>query len=206
MARNKRKNRIRTVLRVNTKGRDGPARAEPLFAMPRVLAFVMDSAGVGALPDAASSAMRRKRTPSVTSRNAWAVCGCRIWSRGSARPHHDDTRGGRGRSSGRGGWASAREVTRQRHNHGSLGDGWDCDRNALPDLPRRLSARGHQKHCARRSSASRRSATSRPTGTEIIAELGEEHQRTGRPILYTSADSVFQVAAHEDTVPFGDAP
>ena len=39
------------------------------------------------------------------------------------------------------------------------------------------------------------------SGTEIIAELGEEHQRTGRPILYTSADSVFQVAAHESTVP-----
>jgi phosphopentomutase len=39
------------------------------------------------------------------------------------------------------------------------------------------------------------------SGTEIIAELGEEHQRTGRPILYTSADSVFQVAAHETTVP-----
>lgn len=39
------------------------------------------------------------------------------------------------------------------------------------------------------------------SGTEIIKELGEEHQRTGRPILYTSADSVFQVAAHEQTVP-----
>jgi phosphopentomutase len=39
------------------------------------------------------------------------------------------------------------------------------------------------------------------SGTEIIAELGEEHQRTGRWIVYTSADSVFQVAAHEDTVP-----
>ncbi len=39
------------------------------------------------------------------------------------------------------------------------------------------------------------------SGTEIIAELGEEHQRTGQPILYTSADSVFQVAAHEATVP-----
>lgn len=39
------------------------------------------------------------------------------------------------------------------------------------------------------------------SGTQIIAECGEEHQRTGRPILYTSADSVFQVAAHESTVP-----
>jgi phosphopentomutase len=35
------------------------------------------------------------------------------------------------------------------------------------------------------------------SGTEIIAELGEEHVRTGKPICYTSADSVFQVAAHE---------
>src|SRR3990167_1773331 len=39
------------------------------------------------------------------------------------------------------------------------------------------------------------------SGTEIIAELGEEHVRTGRPIVYTSADSVFQIAAHEDIIP-----
>jgi phosphopentomutase len=39
------------------------------------------------------------------------------------------------------------------------------------------------------------------SGTEIIAELGEEHVRTGCPIVYTSADSVFQVAAHEDVIP-----
>ena len=39
------------------------------------------------------------------------------------------------------------------------------------------------------------------SGTEIIAELGEEHVRTGKPIVYTSADSVFQVAAHEDVIP-----
>ena len=35
------------------------------------------------------------------------------------------------------------------------------------------------------------------SGTEIIEELGEEHIRTGKPICYTSADSVFQIAAHE---------
>lgn len=39
------------------------------------------------------------------------------------------------------------------------------------------------------------------SGTEIIAELGEEHMRTGDVIVYTSADSVFQVAAHEEIVP-----
>lgn len=39
------------------------------------------------------------------------------------------------------------------------------------------------------------------SGTEILKELGEEHVRTGSPILYTSGDSVFQVAAHEDVIP-----
>lgn len=39
------------------------------------------------------------------------------------------------------------------------------------------------------------------SGTEIIKQLGEEHMRTGRPIVYTSADSVFQIAAHEEVIP-----
>jgi phosphopentomutase len=39
------------------------------------------------------------------------------------------------------------------------------------------------------------------SGTEVIQRYGEEHLRTGRPIVYTSGDSVFQVAAHEDVVP-----
>lgn len=39
------------------------------------------------------------------------------------------------------------------------------------------------------------------SGTEIIKELGEEHVRTGKPIVYTSGDSVFQIAAHEKVIP-----
>jgi phosphopentomutase len=39
------------------------------------------------------------------------------------------------------------------------------------------------------------------SGTEIIKELGEEHLKTGYPIVYTSADSVFQIAAHEEIIP-----
>ena len=42
------------------------------------------------------------------------------------------------------------------------------------------------------------------SGTEIIKELGEEHVRTGKPIVYTSADSVFQIAAHEKVIPIGE--
>ena len=39
------------------------------------------------------------------------------------------------------------------------------------------------------------------SGTEILKELGEEHVRTGKPIVYTSGDSVFQIAAHEEVIP-----
>ena len=39
------------------------------------------------------------------------------------------------------------------------------------------------------------------SGTEVIKQLGEQHLRTGQPIVYTSADSVFQIAAHEDVIP-----
>jgi phosphopentomutase len=39
------------------------------------------------------------------------------------------------------------------------------------------------------------------SGTEILKELGVEHMRTGKPIVYTSADSVFQIAAHEEIIP-----
>ena len=42
------------------------------------------------------------------------------------------------------------------------------------------------------------------SGTEIIKELGEEHLRTGKPIVYTSGDSVFQIAAHEDVIPIAE--
>jgi phosphopentomutase len=42
------------------------------------------------------------------------------------------------------------------------------------------------------------------SGTEIIERLGDEHVRTGKPIVYTSADSVFQVAAHEDIIPIAE--
>ena len=42
------------------------------------------------------------------------------------------------------------------------------------------------------------------SGTEIINKLGNEHVATGKPIIYTSADSVFQIAAHEEVIPIDD--
>jgi phosphopentomutase len=42
------------------------------------------------------------------------------------------------------------------------------------------------------------------SGTEIIKELGQEHVRTGKPIVYTSGDSVFQIATHEEVIPIAE--
>ena len=51
----------------------------------------------------------------------------------------------------------------------------------------------------------RRTLGNRPaSGTQIIKELGEEHVRTGFPIVYTSGDSVFQIAAHENVIPIAE--
>jgi len=51
----------------------------------------------------------------------------------------------------------------------------------------------------------RKSLGNKPaSGTEIIKELGEEHVRTGFPIVYTSGDSVFQIAAHEEVIPIAE--
>jgi phosphopentomutase len=51
----------------------------------------------------------------------------------------------------------------------------------------------------------RKTIGNRPaSGTEIIKELGEEHVRTGLPIVYTSGDSVFQIATHEDVIPVAE--
>jgi phosphopentomutase len=51
----------------------------------------------------------------------------------------------------------------------------------------------------------RRTLGNKPaSGTEILKELGEEHVRTGFPIVYTSGDSVFQIATHEDVIPIAE--
>jgi phosphopentomutase len=51
----------------------------------------------------------------------------------------------------------------------------------------------------------RRTLGNKPaSGTEILKELGAEHMRTGFPIVYTSGDSVFQIAAHEDVIPVAE--
>jgi phosphopentomutase len=167
--------------------------------MARVLAFVMDSAGVGALPDASSygDAPLANTIGNVAERlgglhlpNFEQLGLGRITPiRGVAAVERPEAAVGRlaERSKGKdtitGHWEMAGIVTEvpfPTYPHGFPPEVVEafmaiCGVAPLGNVP--------------------------ASGTEIIAELGAEHQRTGRPILYTSADSVFQVAAHEATVP-----
>ena len=96
-----------------------------------------------------------------------------------------------------------RSVERQGHAVRPLGDrrrAGDFRLGLFPARPSRPSrARLTDALIARAASLPGLLGNKHASGTEIIAELGEEHMRTGKPIIYTSADSVIQIAAHEET-------
>jgi phosphopentomutase len=167
--------------------------------MPRVLAFVMDSAGVGALPDANTygDAPLANTIGNVAER----VGGLHL-------PNFE--RLGLGRTTMIRGVAAVDQPTGMVGRLRELSRGKDTITGhwemagIVIDVPFPTYPNGFPAEVVDAFTA----IVGRPplgnvpaSGTEIIEELGAEHQRTGRPILYTSADSVFQVAAHEDTVP-----
>jgi phosphopentomutase len=167
--------------------------------MPRVLAFVLDSAGVGALPDAAGfgDAPKANTIGNVAER----VGGLRM-------PNFE--RLGLGRTTTIRGVAAvdrpAGAVGRlheKSRGKDTITGHWEMA-GIVTEIPFPTYPDGFPAEVidAFTAIAGKPPLGNLPaSGTEIIAELGAEHQRTGRPILYTSADSVFQVAAHEDTVP-----
>lgn len=167
--------------------------------MPRVLAFVMDSAGVGALPDAAEYG----DGPQVnTLGNVAAHLG------GLRMPNFE--RLGLGRTTVIRGVAAVIEpaaavgrLRERSHGKDTITGHWEMA-GIVTEVPFPTYPCGFPPEVVDAFTA----IVGKPplgnvaaSGTEIIQELGPEHQRTGRPILYTSADSVFQVAAHEETVP-----
>jgi phosphopentomutase len=167
--------------------------------MPRVLAFVMDSAGVGALPDANlyGDAPRANTIGNVAEH----VGGVHL-------PNFELL--GLGRTTAiRGVAAVARpsgvvgRLREKSRGKDTITGHWEMA-GIVIDVPFPTYPEGFPPDVIEAFTAIVGKAplgNVPASGTEIIEELGEEHQRTGRPILYTSADSVFQVAAHEDTVP-----
>ena len=165
------------------------------MAFRRVIWIVLDSVGIGEMPDAASSA--------TAAATRWAT------SRGGARESAQPARAGLGNielagppgpsppagSYGRCALASPGKDTTTGH--------WEMVGIHL-DKPFPLYPHGFPREVMdefERRIGRRTLGNKAASGTEIIEELGEEHMRTGSPIVYTSADSVFQIAAHEEVIP-----
>jgi phosphopentomutase len=167
--------------------------------MPRILAFVMDSAGVGALPDA-------QEYHDGANANTLANVAQRLG--GLQLPNFERLGLGaitpiRGVPSDTPPLASVGRLKERSKGKDTITGHWEMV-GVVTEVAFPTYAHGFPDDVIEQFTAivGQPPLGNRPaSGTEIIAELGEEHQRTGRPILYTSADSVFQVAAHEDTVP-----
>jgi phosphopentomutase len=163
----------------------------------RAIVIVMDSVGIGALPDAHAYGDEGSNTLGNIARQVrldiptLAACGLPRVVDLPGVPIADPARGAFGRMAERS--AGKDSVT----GHWEL-MGLVIER-PFPTFPGGFPADLIQAFELR---------IGRPTlgnvvasGTAIIDELGSEHMRTGAPIVYTSADSVFQIAAHEDVVP-----
>ena len=170
----------------------------PVFA--RVFLIVLDSVGVGELPDAASYGDQGSNTLGNISRHrSLHLPSLQVLGLGNIIPingvspaQHPGAAFGRmaeaspGKDSVTGHWEIAGLV---------------LDR-PFPTFPHAFPGELIAEFEAR---IGRRTLGNEvASGTEIVTRLGDEHVRTGRPIVYTSADSVFQIAAHEDVVPVPD--
>ncbi len=165
----------------------------------RALILVADSVGCGALPDAASYGDEGSDTLGNVSR---AVGGLSLPVMGSLGLGHLTPILGVPPTPAPRGWFG--KMAERSHGKDTITGHWEMMGVVLAEGLRTFP-RGFPPELIEAFLA----ATGAPgvlgnevaSGTEIVARLGPEHQRTGRPIVYTSADSVFQIAAHEETVP-----
>ena len=176
----------------------------------RALVLVIDSFGIGALPDAADYGDTGSNTALHISEN---IRGGAEWPNlqklglgNASMLLGNELKGCPPADSPAASWAVMAESSPGKDTttgHWELA-GIVLDRpfpvfpSEYPSFPDELSA-AFEKETGR-SMLGNRAAS----GTAIIDELGEEHMRTGSPICYTSADSVFQIAAHEDVIPIDE--
>jgi len=167
--------------------------------MGRFVAIVIDSCGAGELPDAAAygdagantlgncarkvSGLRLPTLQSWGLGNVTSIAGC---------PPAGSSRAGFGRMSER---SEGKDTTTGHWEMMGvvLEKGFTTFPNGFP--------KEMMQEWQRRSGAPGFLGNKPASGTVILDELGEEHLRSGLPIVYTSADSVFQIAAHEKKVP-----
>ncbi len=167
------------------------------MSFDRIVWIVLDSVGIGEMPDAAAYGDVGSDTlGNIARQRRLALPNLCRWGLANIRPFEGLTAAADPVAAyGRCALASPGKDTTTGH--------WEMAgihlAKPLPlfpnGFPRELMDRFESE--AGRSSLGNKAAS----GTEIIDELGAEHMETGSPIVYTSADSVFQIAAHEDVVP-----
>src|SRR5437588_55437 len=167
--------------------------------MPRILAFVMDSAGVGALPDAV--AYHDSSNANTLGNVADRLGGLHL-------PNFDQLGLGhvtamRGLSAANPPSAQVGKLRERSKGKDTITGHWEMA-GVITEVPFPTYPDGFPRDVVdefTRIAGKAPLGNKTASGTEIIEELGREHVQTGRPILYTSADSVFQVAAHQDIIP-----
>lgn len=177
----------------------GPDRVQ--LAAARVIIVVLDGAGVGSLPDAcfygdegANTLLHVLEKHAPLKLTALEALGLRQILFPGETPARDSLKGSYGRMASR----SPGKDTTSGH--------WELAGLVLtkpfPTYPRGFPPEviePFEKALARRVLGNLAAS-----GTEIIKELGEAHLQSGFPIVYTSADSVFQIAAHEEIIPVAE--
>jgi phosphopentomutase len=164
----------------------------------RVVLIVLDGVGVGALPDAAAYGDAGSNT---LAHVAEAVGGLRLPNlEALGLGHIGDFRGLRKVSEPDGCFGKMAQLAKGKD---TTAGHWELAglilQKPFPTYPDGFPPAVIE---AFEKAIGRKVLGNRPaSGTEIIKELGEEHVRSGSPIVYTSADSVFQIAAHEEVVP-----
>ena len=167
--------------------------------MRRVIIIVMDGCGVGAMPDAASYGATDQESATLPH-VAEAVGGLHLPT--LQRLGLGNTAAIRGVAPARtvGGWGRMAEASAGKD---SVTGHWEImgvvTEKPFPTYPQGFPAKGIA--AVERAIGRGTLGNMAGSGTELLKRFGVEHMATGRPIVYTSADSVFQLAAHEAIVP-----
>lgn len=166
--------------------------------MKRVLLVILDSAGVGELPDATEYEDAGCNTLGHIIANVPGIKIPHLMELGLKKILAPNSTGQKDRALGA--YGKMAELSKGKDT--TMGH-WEIagliTNEPMPTFPQGFPAElidEYERRIGRRVLGNKVAS-----GTQIIEELGEEHLRTGYPIVYTSADSVFQIAAHEEVIP-----
>ena len=164
----------------------------------RVILIVLDSCGIGGAKDAAAFGDEGSHTLAACSKDsAFSIANMKRIGMGcieGALPYEERDSGGVGA------WARLQEASMGKDT--TIGH-WEIAGIISPEpLPTYPDGFPEEVISEFEKQTGRKTLCNKPySGTEVIRDFGQEHVKTGDLIVYTSADSVFQIAAHEDVVP-----